>query len=297
MLRYRSATRLNPNVDMVAKCENLFCQARDYPYRRSNVNPLYRDLVLASIRRMRAESQAAAHYDNNVLKGQAREIFVSNLLRPYLAPSVGVCGGVAIDSYGGHSKQLDLIVFDRRVIAPSMLRETDGVIPVESVLATVEVKSTLTRHELVAAVDNARSVKVLRHRPEELEPGPPVKNSPLCYVFAFTSDLSTSELARLQQVVAQSNETGVQIRVPVSGLCVPEKGFVHCIDANVDPPVLAEHPADANLSEVLLFVVHVVDGAGALASHRATDRSAQLFVQWMMVLVGMHHLCPRGRVA
>ena len=217
---------------------------------------------------MQAESQAASQYDSSVLKGQAREIFVSNLLRPYLAPSVGVCGGVAIDSYGDHSRQLDIIVFDRRVVAPSMLRETDGVIPVESVLATVEVKSTLSRHELVGAVANARSIKVLRHRYDELEPGPPIKHSPLCYVFAFMSDLTTSELVRLEDVVVESNATGVPIRVPVSGLCVPGKGFVHCVDAEASPPAFAEHPADPDLSEVLRFVVHIVDGAGALASQR-----------------------------
>ena len=70
------------------------------------MNRLYRDLVAAGVRRMLAESEAAASYDNNVLKGQAREIFVSNLLRPYLVPSVGICAGVAIDSLGGHSRQL-----------------------------------------------------------------------------------------------------------------------------------------------------------------------------------------------
>lgn len=217
---------------------------------------------------MQAESQAALQYDNSVLKGQAREIFVSNLLRPYLAPSVGVCGGVAIDSYGAHSRQLDVIVFDRRVVAPSMLRETDGVVPVESILATVEVKSRLDRAELAGAVANARSVKVMRHRYDELEPSPPVKHSPLCYVFAFASDLKSPEQARLESVVGEANASAVQIHVPVSGLCVIGKGFVHCVDANASPPVFDHHSADSDVSEVLRFVVHIVDGVGTLASQR-----------------------------
>jgi hypothetical protein len=218
---------------------------------------------------MRAESEAAASYDNQVLKGQAREIFVSNLLRPYLAPFAGVCSGVAIDSYGDHSKQLDLIIFDRRVIAPSMLRETDGVIPVESVLATVETKSTLTRQELVCSVENARSVKVLRHRPDELEQGSPIKNSPLCYVFAFASDLlKSSEMSRLKDVVDESNAGEIKIHVPITGLCVPQVGFIHCVNAGADPPVFAEEVADKDLSEVLRFLVHIVDGTGMLSSQR-----------------------------
>jgi hypothetical protein len=217
---------------------------------------------------MRDESQAAANYDNNVLKGQAREIFLSNLLRPYLAPFMGVCGGIAIDSFGAHSRQLDLIVYDRRVIAPSMLRETDGIIPVESILATIEVKSTLTRTELFKAVNNARSVKVLQHRPEEIQQGAAVKNSPLCYLFAFASDLQGSERNRLAEVVDECNESGVTIHVPLSAVCVPEKAFVHCIDAASEPPQFAEESPDGHLSEVLRFLVHAFDGAGFLSAQR-----------------------------
>ena len=133
-----------------------------------------------------------------------------------------------------------------------MLRETDGVIPVESVLATVEVKSTLTRPELLSAVQNARSVKALKHRPYELEQGSSTKNSPLCYVFAFSSDLKDfTELSRLQHVVIESNAGEPKVRVPISGLCVPQAGFVHCTDAKADPPKFAEHAADQDVSEVL----------------------------------------------
>ena len=242
---------------------------RHSPEVTTHLNPLYRDLVSAGIRRMQAESDAAARYDNNVLKGQAREIFVSSLLRPFLAPSAGLCSGIAIDSFGAHSRQLDLIIFDRRVIAPSMLRETDGVIPVESVLATVEIKSTLSRQELVSTVENARSVKLLRHRPEEIEQGSPVKHSPLCYVFAFRSDLSgSSELVRLQDVVTASNVNQRQIRVPIGGLCVPQVGFFHCTNAGASPPAFDECAPQPDLSEVLRFMVHVVDNTDALASER-----------------------------
>ena len=100
------------------------------------MNELYRDMVIAGIRRALNESDAADSYDNEVLKGRAREIFVSNLLRPYLNPDMGICTGIVIDSEGGHSRQTDVIVFDRNVIPPSMLHESEGIIPYESVLAT-----------------------------------------------------------------------------------------------------------------------------------------------------------------
>ena len=90
------------------------------------------------------------------LRGRREKSSSPTCFVPTWRPLQGFAVALPSTRYGGHSKQLDLIIFDRRVIAPSMLRETDGVIPVESILATVEVKSTLTRRELVGAVDNAR---------------------------------------------------------------------------------------------------------------------------------------------
>ena len=145
---------------------------------------LYRGTAIADIRSALARSDAAGLHNNQGLKGRAREVVVSKLLDPYLGPSVETCLGVVVDCYGNSSRQIDIIVYDESV-APAR----EGVVPYESTLATVEVKTELTASELKKSILNARSVKALD--PTFLEVQPPREKkkilSPACYVFAFSS--------------------------------------------------------------------------------------------------------------
>jgi hypothetical protein len=234
------------------------------------MNNLYRELVITGIRRALNESDAANNYDNKVLKGRAREIFVSNLLRPYLNPTMGICTGIVIDSKGGHSQQIDVIVFDRNVISPSMLCEGEGIIPYESVVATVEVKSKLTSSELRKSICNARSVKILDPSFAEMRRGEGTKNSPVSYVFSFGSDLKQeSEYERLIHLVDESNEdTDVKVFVPLSGICISTRYFIHCKNAAAAPPEFSVLESKQDYDAVLEFLVHLIDSANHLSLQR-----------------------------
>ena len=151
------------------------------------MNKLYRDIVIANIKNAINKSEAADNYDNRVLKERAREIFITELLQPYLNPTMGTCTGIVIDSDGNHSNQIDVIIFDRNVIPPSMLSTDEGVIPSESVLARIEIKSKLTISELKKAVNNARSLKTLHPYFNEIASNHNYKNSPAFYLFAYYS--------------------------------------------------------------------------------------------------------------
>ena len=140
-----------------------------------------------------------------------------------------ICTGIATDSDGNHSDQIDIIVFDRRVVPPFLLTEGEGIIPIESVLATIEVKSVLNSTEVRKAVNNARSVKVLNPFFAEIKKADATKKSPLCCLFAYSSDLSTkSERERLQSIVDQTNRKGPEVLVPISSICVADKYYALC---------------------------------------------------------------------
>jgi len=234
------------------------------------MNKLYREMVIAGIRRALAESKAADQYDNTVLKGRAREIFVAQLLRPYLNPTMGICTGIVIDPADGHSCQMDVIVFDKNVLPPSLLQEGEEIIPYESVLATIEVKTRLTSEELRNSIRNARSVKNLEPLFVELRQGEGVKSSPVCYVFAFTSDLAEKpELERLTELVKESNEgEGRPVKVPLSGICIAGKDFVHCRNAEAEPPVFCVDQSTTDYEAILLFLVHVLEATNHLSLQR-----------------------------
>ena len=126
------------------------------------MNKLYRGAVLTNIHKAIKAAENAKSYDHRGLKGRAREIFVANLLEPYLYPTLGICTGIVIDSEDHQSKQIDVIIYDKQIVPPLLLTEAEGIIPYESVLATIEVKTKLTCTELKKSIKNAISVKQLK---------------------------------------------------------------------------------------------------------------------------------------
>ena len=146
-----------------------------------------------------------------------REVFVKDLLTPFLSPNLGTCTGIIVDSHGGSSGQIDIIIYDKTLIPSLLHTNEEGIVPVESVLATIEVKSELTRGELRKAVENARSIKTLRPEYAEVMPETNVKNRAVCCLFAFKSDSKPeSELNRLQ-----SGRSRCQSRPAPDGPCSP----------------------------------------------------------------------------
>jgi hypothetical protein len=161
-----------------------------------------------------------------------------------LSPNVGTCTGIIVDSSGGSSLQIDIIMYDKTLIPSLMFTGEEGIVPIESVLATVEVKSTLTRDELKKSIKNAHSVKNLNANFSEVMSETPKKYSPVCCVFSFSSNSSKpeTELSRLEEVVKEVNqEVTKKVYVPLSGIRVANTSFTKCvkIDRNEIPPIFS----------------------------------------------------------
>ncbi len=233
------------------------------------MNKLYFRLVESRIKKALEDSKIAEEYDNQVLKGRAREIFISDLLKPFLSTNFNICTGHVIDSKNGHSRQIDIIVFDSRIIPPIMLTEGEGIIPYEGVLATIEVKTKLDAGELKKSIENARSIKTLIPNFQEILKKPIIKHSPVCFVFAFDSDLTQKEeMKRLKEQVDKSNKIGAEIKVPISGLCVANKCFLFCENANSTPPKFRIISQDKSHTNVMDFLLNLVNTCNIMAAER-----------------------------
>lgn len=234
------------------------------------MNAHYRKIAKSIIEFALAQSAAATELPHAGFRGRVREIFVRNLLTPFLSPNVGTCTGVVVDSEGGCSRQVDVIVYDRNLIPSLMFTGEEGIVPIESVLATVEVKSRLTKDELVSAIRNAHSVKERRAKYREVMMVTPEKNSPLCCLFAFNSDSTPDkELSRLESAVSQvNNETDHKVYVPLSGVCVGNTSFTCCMKIENDQfpkPTFETLTMDA----AIRFVVFLVDQIAILERQRS----------------------------
>jgi hypothetical protein len=117
-------------------------------------------------RRLLSESGSASNSGHPVHKGTLRENFVREFLRDHLGQSVAIseASSEIIDAQsrpGELRPQIDVVIyrpdFPRLTFGPGVT----GFLA-ESVLATIEVKSTLTKKELKSAVVTGRRLKSLQ---------------------------------------------------------------------------------------------------------------------------------------
>ncbi len=96
--------------------------------------------------------------NHRVTKGQLREIFVSDILKSFLTNQFSIGSGIIINQKGEQSNQNDIIIYDNRIMPPFLNKFNIGIYPAESVVATIEVKSNLTKQELTKAELSAKKL-------------------------------------------------------------------------------------------------------------------------------------------
>jgi hypothetical protein len=97
--------------------------------------------------------------NHNLTKGELRELFVNDLLSQFLASQYGIGSGIIINQAGLQSKQTDIVIYDKRLLPPFIFHHSLGVYPVESVLAVIEIKTNLTKSELLKTEDNFKYLR------------------------------------------------------------------------------------------------------------------------------------------
>lgn len=149
---------------------------------------LTKDYASAVVGQMLLLSDSLTDLTHKSTKGTLREILVSGLLVPFLPTQFAVTSGVIVNVNGTQSRQTDVVIVDTRILPPFIYRQNVGVIPVESVVATIEVKSILSLKEIKSAEDaatrlleNVWPAHVLRQERVVANINPP-----LACVFGFT---------------------------------------------------------------------------------------------------------------
>ena len=135
-----------------------------------------------------------------------------------------------------------------------LFEETIGIFPVESVLATVEVKTTLTAAELRSAYDNAKTIHGYSYLSGERkkESGQPVFHDvekAISAIFALDSDLTVggrTELERYEELHAIGDS-------PIRVICVSGRGYwFYTGEWGYIPP-------DGEHQETLSFIVGLLE--------------------------------------
>lgn len=98
------------------------------------------------------------------LVGSARETAVRRKLELILPPAAAIGSGCIIDSFGGTSKQQDVVVFEKANCPVFSINDDPETTfyPCETVIAVGEIKSSIDKAELEDSFKKIRSVKKLK---------------------------------------------------------------------------------------------------------------------------------------
>jgi hypothetical protein len=196
------------------------------------------------------------------LKGSVNEETVKRFLRNYLPRHLEISSGIAVDSHGGVSRQLDVIIHDANKTPIFYSMENSRVIPVECVYAAVEVKAYLDKCEIQKSFENMQSVKRLK-KEAYFEPPSVIEEVKTLYgekwghwpvqhfIFAFDSPALASVISNVLEF--QRTEPPHQW---IDSICVLNKGvlFYQRSDGGYAPvPTPESQLVASNPEKSLLF--------------------------------------------
>lgn len=167
--------------------------------------------------------------EHNGIKGSLREDILKSYIRALLPTKYSVTSGVIMDCAQSQSKQQDCIIYDSFSCPNFFKTETNTVLPIESVYATIEIKSSLDYATLEQSVYNIQSVRRLK----KFGNGLSAKNIfsseyPLGFVFSYTSSLS---LEKLQLKLTELNKK-ITPSEQLSIVCILDKGLIFNVRKN-----------------------------------------------------------------
>jgi hypothetical protein len=129
--------------------------------RSQDPNPSFGAKFEAALQDFSASLLKSDAFKHALTKGEQRELPVQKFFRDHLPSRYKVTSGETIDSRDNHSPQLDVMIYDGdRNFA--IYSETASILPAEALIASVEVKSELTKQETAKSLRAAQKLYKLR---------------------------------------------------------------------------------------------------------------------------------------
>lgn len=103
------------------------------------------------------ENEMAIKIQHNLEDGKYREYLVKKVLSKIVPSKYAITNGFIIDSNDMQSDEMDIIIYDKSYVPP-FFDETYTVVPIEAVIAVIQVKTTLNKKQLNNAIENLNSI-------------------------------------------------------------------------------------------------------------------------------------------
>jgi len=188
-----------------------------------------------------ATSKIPANSGHSLHKGTPREAFIKEFLQKHLPKNVSIGTGEIIDSQskpGKQRNQFDIVIYKNNYPKLDFGGGINGFL-VESVIATIEVKSTLTKKGLENSIRAAKNSKALKINVVHHIPGGYIPPAILNYVIAYAGPKKIKTTYKWIKLVHDSLKiscpslsTNEKLRMStpsssIDGVFVLQKGFIY----------------------------------------------------------------------
>jgi len=224
----------------------------------------YKELLRGKINSAITQARAAKGISHKGLKGEILEILIRDLFRPLLPADIGIGTGQIINYYNKElSTQHDVILYDKSILPPILYEETSGIFPIECVLYTIEVKTTLTAQELRTSHEAAKKLNEFGYLPGLKDQHGNEINHNIekvrSVIFALNTDLTgngKNEAKRYCDIYKQD--------IPyLAALCVAEKEYWF-----ERKGIWVNHPAEQKHDEIMGFIGGIMNTYKSVAKSR-----------------------------
>lgn len=149
--------------------------------------------------------------------GSVNEAHWIDLFRAYLPNRYEVAGGIIVDSLGGRSEQIDMVIFDRQYTPTLLDQKSHRYIPAEAVYAVFECKQVVDKANVSYAQGKAASVRRLHRTSAPIpnaggapyDPKPPLRIA--AGLLALRADWSDGLGAAFRRCMASNGEDEAQL--------------------------------------------------------------------------------------
>lgn len=230
------------------------------------------ELLVNRLKRLQDDSDLADQVEHPGTKGKMREDALREFLVEVFPARYTIADGFICDLMKQCTPQLDIIICDRERVPGFALSEvTTRFVPVESVLMTIEVKSTLKSDDIDQLEKQIRACQRLRPQPpREMKVGAEKRDFVITsFAFAHSSQVSTKTL---KEWIATCEH--------LRGICILGKEYVWS-----SPKVITSVESDEEYSETLIFLSGLFHDLERISAERWETHPGK-YDHWRRYIVG-----------
>ena len=252
---------------------------------------LFEQILGDTIRFAVERSNGVSGVTNAGLRGLIRESLVENLFEPLLPSPYRVGTGIIVDHEGAQSNQSDIIVWNNAIHPPLFTARGAGIYAVESVLATVEIKSTLAAKDYEQTFVNAIKLATMSYIGKANVPDRAIPPVNLIFAFNSRTKATADELTRMRtigarviaahQPILRARGTPEAPENFVQGLVIPgRRCYAWALDDHGNLGWQTHEPSrGSQYREVRMVVASLLNSLGAISRDRGQPRIGHYVVR------------------